>query len=87
MESCKREGERERLTKYSDVLPEASLTPPLNTIVEEVVCCGVCDRVAGVVVPLRIVVPLSQLPTLLLPDDIERERDHVIHHSSIHLET
>ena len=67
--------ERERLTKYSDVLPEASLTPPLNTIVEEVVCvCGVCDRVAGVVVPLRIVVPLSQLPALLLPDDIEREK-------------
>jgi hypothetical protein len=72
MESGERERERERLTKYSDVLPEASLTPPLNTIVEEVVCvCGVCDRVAGVVVPLRIVVPLSQLPALLLPDDIE----------------
>jgi hypothetical protein len=74
MESCGRE--RERRTKYSDVLPEASLTPPLNTIVEEVVCvCGVCDRVAGVVVPLRIVVPLSQLP--LLPDDIGREMSSV----------
>jgi hypothetical protein len=79
-----REGEEGRLTKYSDVLPEASLTPPLNTIVEEVDCvCGVCDRVAGVAVPLRMVVPLSQLPALLLPDDIEsrkreRERDHVM---------
>lgn len=42
---------------------------------EEVVCvCGVCDRVAGVVVPLRIVVPLSQLPAFL-PDDIEREKE------------
>ena len=70
MEICGRE--RVRRTKYSDVLPEASLTPPLKTIVEEVAwVCGVCDRVAGVVVPLRIVVPLSQLP--LLPDDIERE--------------
>jgi hypothetical protein len=65
---------RERLTKYSDVLPEASLTPPLNIIVEEVCVCGVCDRVAGVVVPLRIVVPLSQLPAFL-PDDIGRERE------------
>ena len=27
---------RETLTKYSDVLPETSLTPPLNTIEEEV---------------------------------------------------
>ena len=64
-----------RRTKYSDVLPEASLTPPLNTIVDVVCVCGVCDRVAGVVVPLRIVVPLSQLP--LLPDDIEREMSSV----------
>ncbi len=68
----------ETLTKYSDVLPEASLTPPLNTIVEDVVCvCGVCERVAGVVVPLRIVVPLSQPPTLLLLVDIERETNDV----------
>jgi hypothetical protein len=63
--------EREsQLTKYSDVLPDASLTPPLNTI-EVVVCVwGVWERVAGVAVPLRMVVPRSQLllPALFLFD-------------------
>ena len=35
------EAARETLTKYSDVLPEPSLTPPLNTIEEDVCVWGV----------------------------------------------
>lgn len=36
---------QERLTKYSVVLPDASLTPPPNTRTEVLCTCGVDERV------------------------------------------
>jgi hypothetical protein len=50
----------ERLTKYSVVLPDASLTPPPNTGIEVLCTCGVDDRVCEFEAnapPLRTVFP------------------------------
>lgn len=54
------------LTEYSDTLPEASLTPPPNTVLEVLWICGVLVRVLLVVEvpPFRMTVPRSQLPDL-----------------------
>ena len=40
-----REDARVGLTKYSEVLPDASLTPPPNIVVEVLWTCGVPGRV------------------------------------------
>lgn len=56
--------EPEQLTKYSDVLPDASFTPPPNIVDEVLWICGVFVRVLELVdAPLRTVVPRSQLGT------------------------
>jgi len=50
----------ERLTKYSVVLPDASLTPPPNTSIEVLCTCGVDERVCEFEAnapPLRTVFP------------------------------
>lgn len=56
------------LTKYSDVLPDGSFTPPPKTVVEVLWTWGVVVRVLvdEPFPPFRMVVPRSQLLTFLL---------------------
>lgn len=56
-----------QLTKNSDTLPDGSLTPPPNTVVEVLcTCCGVEERVLldEAAPAFLIVFPRSQPPTL-----------------------
>ncbi|OBZ75727.1 hypothetical protein A0H81_04469 [Grifola frondosa] len=63
------------LTKYSDVLPDGSFTPPPKIVVEVLWICGVLVRVFELVEApdLRTMVPRNQPPTLLRLDMMEIE--------------
>jgi len=59
-------------TKYSEVLPEGSLTPPPKMVEDVLWTCGVEGRVCAVdaIPPLRTVFPRSQPPTLAIIHEI-----------------
>lgn len=62
------------LTKYSEVRPEASLTPPPKMVVDVLCTWGVVDRpwVFVEAIPFfRTVFPLSQPPTFVLFDILD----------------